>query len=128
MFSLIKELKAGQADEYFSWLMNLLCKILVVTFLIEAEKDVGEKKYEEALEKMKYLAICFTFVNIEEEKALLNSCNFWLAEIDIKFEKEEHHAEVSRIIEMIHSKAIDAQCEALLTENNANVHFYPLRL
>lgn len=35
------------------------------------------------MEKLRYLAIFFTFVNLEEEKQLLHSCNFWIAELQI---------------------------------------------
>lgn len=38
IYGLIKEMKEEKQDEYFTWLLNLICKIIVVNFLIEAEK------------------------------------------------------------------------------------------
>lgn len=38
IYGLIQSMREDKPDEYFTWLLNLICKILVVNFLIEAEK------------------------------------------------------------------------------------------
>ena len=36
LYGLIKSMKEEKPDEYFTWVLNLVSKILVVNFLIEA--------------------------------------------------------------------------------------------
>ena len=52
------------------------------------------------MEKLRYHTIFFTFVDIEEEKQMLNSCKYWMAEIQIAL-PEEMKEEVDHIIPMI---------------------------
>lgn len=70
---------------YFNWLANLLSKTIVVHLLIEAENKIAISP-ENALEMLKLMTfILFKFINLDDEKVLLNNCVIWLTEISIAF-------------------------------------------
>jgi hypothetical protein len=85
MFSLVKELKSAEKGDYFDWVCNLLCKILVVRLLMDSESNL--KEGEKALEKIDLaIGILFNFINFEEEKSLLNNAMFWMTEMSVDLE------------------------------------------
>ena len=74
------------------------------------------------MEKLRYLTIFFTFVDIEEEKQMLNSCKYWIAEIQIGL-PEEMKEEVDQMIKMIESRNYDEKYSGLITGHGAEVNY-----
>jgi hypothetical protein len=50
-------LKSGEPSEYFDWLINLVGKILMVTFLAEAEENLERKDYGQVMERIRLMLV-----------------------------------------------------------------------
>ena len=83
LFGLMYELRGGERGDYFDWVSSLICKILIVRLLLEAESE--KEDFGRVANRLQLLtAIMFGFINIDDEKPLYNNSIMWMMEINLE--------------------------------------------